>query len=514
MTVVLSSLWFLDPVTSSRTATAGTLRLTAWTFVAALVGQGALGWLLAEDDFGTYAVAIGIVALVFAVGDGGVGRFLVDRGRYASPNVHANAVWYSASVALLIGILMALLAPLGDWLFDESTVSSVLLIAAAGVPLGFFAPVAQALMRSHGDERAAELLEVLTVVAYFGLVALFASLEFDAASFVLPVLVINPLLSLAGWAMVRRMRIPFGRASSRGVVRILHRSRPLLILSAATGLLRHGQFAAFGLAAPIETVGWYYFAYRLAVGSVLWLAAPVRWFLVPIFASMRGDPWRRRRAALDSFLVASLLIGTVPLLLAALAEPIEAVVWRGRWEEAVFSIQVLGVVAAVEVVVVVALMLFEADSAAHAWGGLLAWRGAGLVVVVGLAGWLADSVDTVALVAGGYLVVGGVLITIHVLAALRLERSKVGRAVAAVYLLTGGATVASWLVQTALGDAFSWLRLSTAGAVFLLVVVVGARTFFESRLRRAAGVIERTTGNTLLQKTLRRAPFAQRNPVA
>ena len=509
-----STLGVLDPLTSSRPAPIGTMRLTAWLFVAGLAAQGVFGWLLAEDDFGVFAIAIGIGSLVYALRDGGVRRYLVERGPYASPNVRANALWYSLGVSALAALALALLAPVGGWLFDEGSIRSLLLIAAASVPLGFFAPIARALLHSHDRVGAAEVLDGVAVVVHYGLAALFAALDLGAASLVLPFLFTSPALSFVGWVTVRRMAIPFGRASSRGVLRIGRRSYPALVDTAATGLLRHGQFAALGLAGSIEVVGFYYFAYRLVMGSVLWLTAPVRWFLVPAFASMHSDRWRRRRAALDSFLVGSLVIGTVPLLLAALARPVEVLVWRGRWEEAVFPIQVLGVVTAFEVVVVVALMLLESSGALRLRVGVMTWRGLGLVGVMALAGWLASSLDVIATAAGLYLIISGAVVLIYVLELLDLDWVKVGRAVGGVYLLTGGATALALLTRAALDGTFSWLQLGAAGGVFVAVVLIGSRTFFESRLRRVATVVERTTGNTLLQKTLRRSRSAESDAAA
>ncbi len=498
-------------MTSSQAGPGGTLRLTALAFAFGLPAQGLLGWLLAEGDFGVFAVAIGVGSLIFGLGDGGVRSYLIDRGRYASPNVHASAVWYSLQVSSLMAVALALLALLGGWLFDEPSVRSVLLIAAVASPLGFFAPIGLGLLRSHGHQRVAERLDGSALVAHYALVALFAALDLGATSFVLPLLITKPLLSLFAWLAVRRVAIPFGRASIRGVGRIARRSRPVLLVAAATGLLRHGPFAALGLAASVEVVGFFYFAYRLAMDSVLSLTAPVRWVLVPTFASMHGDPWRRRRAALDSFLVASLLIGTIPLLFTSLAGPLEAAVWRGRWQESVFSIQILGAAMAFEVVVVVALMLFESADTVRVRAALLAARGAGLLVVMGLVGWLAppDSVDEIALASGLYLVLTGAMIVAFVVEALGLELKKVARAVGSVYLLTGAGTALALLTQLLLDDALSWVRLVAAGAVFLLVVIAGSQTFFESKLRRVATVIERTTGNRLLEKILRKSAATQ-----
>ena len=476
-----------------------------------LVAQGVLGWILAEDDFGVFAVAVGLGSLVYALPDGGIRRYLLERGPYASPNVRANAVWYSVVVSVVAALALALLAPLGGWLFDEQSVRSILLISAAAVLLGFFVPISRALLEIHGGVRTAELFDGAAIVVHYVLVALFAALDFGAVSLVLPLLIINPLLSLGGWLAVRRMGIPFGHPTSRGLVRIAVRSRPVVLMMAAVGLLRYGQFGALGLGASADVVGFYFFAHQLAMSSVLWLTNPVRRILVPTFASMHGDEWRRRRAALDSFLVSSLLIGTVPLLFAALARPIEGLVWRGRWEEAVLPIQILGASMAFEVVVVVALMLFQSEANARRRLELVAWRGAGLVVVMGLAGWLAPegSLGTIALTAGGYLAVSGLVIGTYVLKALDQDLVKVGRGIGAVYLLTGSATVLALLAQLVLDDLVAWVQLSAAAAVFLLVVFVGSRTFFESRLRRVATVIERTTGNTLLQKTLRGSRSAQ-----
>ncbi|NIV31717.1 MAG: oligosaccharide flippase family protein, partial [Anaerolineae bacterium] len=363
--------------------------MTAWIFALGVAGQGVLGWLLAEDDFGAFAIAIGLGSLVYALRDGRVGSYLLERGPYASPNVPANAVWYSLAASVLAALSLALTAPVGGWVFDEPAVRSVLLISAGAVPLGFFVPIANGILQNHGRIRTAEMFNVGAIVVHHSLVALFAALGLGAVSFVLPLLITNPLFSLAGWLAVRGLRVPFGRSSYRGIIRIGRRSHSILVALAALGLLRHGHLAALGLGASIEVVGFYYFAYQLVMGSALWLTSPVRWVLVPTFASMHGDQWRRRRAALDAFLVGSLLIGTVPLLLGALARPLEAVVWRGRWEEAVPAIQVFGVVAALEVLVVVALMLFESSAPIRRRIELVGGRGIGLVLVMALAGWLA-----------------------------------------------------------------------------------------------------------------------------
>ena len=130
---------------------------------------------------------------------------------------------------------------------------------------------------------------------------------------------------------------------------------------------------------------------------------------------------------------------------------------------------------------------------------------------MGLVGWLAppDSVDEIALASGLYLVLTGAMIVAFVVEVLGLELKKVARAVGSVYLLTGAGTALALLTQLLLDDALSWVRLVAAGAVFLLVVIAGSQTFFESKLRRVATVIERTTGNRLLERILRKSAATQ-----
>ncbi len=106
------------------------------------------------------------------------------------------------------------------------------------------------------------------------------------------------------------------------------------------------------------------------------------------------------------------------------------------------------------------------------------------------------------------------MIVIYVLEELRLQPGKVARAVATVYLITGSAAGLAVLADAVLVEAFSWLRLAAAASAFCGVVLIGSRMFFESKLRRIASVIERTTGNTLLQRTLRHARAADQGPVA
>src|SRR5690606_9814407 len=147
-------------VTYGRTATVGMVWVGLSMIVTKLgsfIAQLVLGWLLAEDDFALYAVAISLTGVIGAVRDGGVSKLLVQRGHEFDRLARA-AGQLAMAFNLFAAAVLVLAAPYAAAFYDRPALPPLLWVLALSLPLGTPAMLHKARLQTRmGFERLARL---------------------------------------------------------------------------------------------------------------------------------------------------------------------------------------------------------------------------------------------------------------------------------------------------------------------------------------------------------------------
>ena len=324
-------------------ATRGLAWMTAKTMgmkATSLIGQVVLAWLLLEDDFGVYALALTVFGVASLIHQGGVREVLVHRqasfDRWATAGFWLSLVLGSGSALVMIG-----LTPVAVAVYDEPRLESLLWILAASIPLQSLGVVPHALLQKELRFRAlavtgfgAHLLETASSV-------LLAFLGFGALSFILPKPAIALFSTLVLWILARPS-LQRGFAFRRWRYLINH---SLLSLSAAflAMTIAQGDYALLGFLFPAQLVGIYFLAYRLSSQTLAVFNSNLAQVLLPALTRYRSDPERQVQGFLSGIRPLAFITVPVCLLQAALADPVITVLFEERWSDAIPLVQILSI---------------------------------------------------------------------------------------------------------------------------------------------------------------------------
>jgi PST family polysaccharide transporter len=355
------------PESLTHKTTRGYAYMLAQAIGTALVNLGGfivLGWLLLEQDFGLYALAMTIAAAAALIERIGITTILVRRyrrfDRWANP-----ALWMSVAIGIAAGAVMAAVAPLGERFYEAEGLTGLILVVALSMPLIAVSGVPEARLQAQLRFRLLATIRFGLLAGIMLLTILFALLDFGPYSFVIPRPIMQAIRLIILWWVAR----PPVRWSPQ-----LRRWRYMLtdavmlgIFNASTFVQNHCDVIVLGFFHTDRVVGLYYYAIRLSQRAVVMLTLNLRDVLFPALSSIQDDPARQ----VVGFLRASRLMALVGvpacLLTAAIAEPGFRAALPERWAESVPVLQVLSLGSAFRLLGLPAFALIRAQ-------GRFRWR--------------------------------------------------------------------------------------------------------------------------------------------
>ena len=293
--------------------------------VLSIATQVVLGFLLVSEDFGIYALAIGVANLVQVFRDGGV-RLITTRMRPDKiSDLHGRLTRYSLAASLAVAPIVLAAGLVASRFYGEPDVFRLVLILAVAIPLGFYAPLGFGVLHAELQFRRAATIEVVSAGLRQMAIVVLALLGFGPFSFVLPVVGVNLFESVATrWVVGRRgSPEPTGRlfeavsvgqfawATAGGWLGTISQSVPYLVLG---GLV------------SVSTLGYVFFAYQI-VTRLMFVIGSARNVAMPAFAQ-RGLTAENLGQAV---VIAAALGGFITVGLALTGPDILTVIWGSKW---------------------------------------------------------------------------------------------------------------------------------------------------------------------------------------
>lgn len=463
-----------------------------WMGAAAVAGRmvsfvqmWALGWLLFKEDFGVYAAVLGIWGLVAVLREGSVTNVLIRRGLRELPRLEGPGFWLCLLMNLGVAAILSAIALLVPWIrphlsetYADPRLTPMLLVVALGVPLS--TPAALLITRLRMHLRFADLSRVqffstvLRAVVAIGL----AWLGFG------PISLVWPLTAVAlweWWALHRLTPMPLTQLPfDAGQVRSLFREA-LRALTVGLGnyFVDKGNYMVIPALVGKAVVGVYSFGFEI----MMQLAALISWnlqlVLMPALSRLNAEPERQRVAVVRALRAVTVISCPLCLGLASVMEPLEEVLWGGKWAAAVAVIQWFGVAFPARMTFGLTNATLMAQGRFRTCGFLLLIEG-GLLVGAGAAGavWLGTPAGIAACV-GAALVVARTGVTLYTVTTSGGSAREVMRALAPAWLAAGAAWALSVGADLALSFGAGLARTAvelawSAGAGCRLAVATGA----------------------------------------
>lgn len=424
---------------------------------AAFIAQIALGIILLPEQFGVYFTALAIAGFVQVVRDGGVREVLVQRGEAHYASLAGPVFWLAMAMNLGAGLLLAGVAPALSRLYGQP-LTPLLLVIALSLPLGTPAAVLQCRLRIDLRFGVLSRIQMVSALVRHGSTITFALVGLGAQSFVLPLILVAIVEGVWSFWATRGVRPPWMLAPRVGTwIGLLRTGWWMIFQTLANILLDVGAFAVLGLIVSNAIVGVYGFAFNWIAQVGVLLSYNMQQVLFPALTRIAAEPVRFRDATLRA-LRALMLVGAISCLgLAAIMDPLETLLWRHKWDDAVLPVMILGVFFAFRVSFGLCAAVLMSQANYRAFGVVTLLEGLGVVAGGAIGAWASGSAVGIALGTGIALCVGRLAGTGVVLGRIGIPFSRVITAVLPAWALATLAAAAAVGADRFLGLG-AWLE--------------------------------------------------------
>ncbi len=306
----------------------------------AFAAQMVLAWLLSKSDFGIYATAVAVASFITVFRDGGVGAILIQRGEGEYPRLVGPVFWIAMVVNAVTAMVLAALAPLAAWVHGERSLMWLLLVIAISLPLGTPGSILMCKLRMQLRFKLVSQIVTASALIRYGATVLLAWLGMGPMSFVLPMLLIAVFEGVAAYFATRDKpwTLP---AAVRVWPGLLAQGKWLVLGTLAGIMIDMGDYFVIGFFVPKAVLGVYFFANQLALQSVYTLLSHnAALVLSPALARLASDRDRQHAGAVRFLRAMMLLAVPGSLGLAVVMHPLEELLLRGKWQDAVLALQV------------------------------------------------------------------------------------------------------------------------------------------------------------------------------
>ncbi len=308
--------------------------------VTATVGNLVLMALLFKEDWGVFALAIAVKALLDITGRIGMRQILVQRhakfDRWATP-----AFWMALTAGMIASMLIIGIGPLMADQYDQPDLVWMLVILAANSPILAMGMVPQAKLQSQMRFKAIASIEFTAHVGALLATVILAALNFGPFSFVIPLPFMELWRSAAFWYLARpRIRLT---PQFRRWKLLMADTSYILVTDVLSRVVSQADYLILGLFHPIALVGAYSVAFRFSTQSMSVVTGNLRQALLPALSKLQSEPTRQLRAFLRAGRMLTAVYTPVALLQAITCEPLLRLLYGEKYLESIPVLQILSI---------------------------------------------------------------------------------------------------------------------------------------------------------------------------
>jgi O-antigen/teichoic acid export membrane protein len=226
------------------------------------ISQIALGWLLSDNDFGVYAIAIGVVAVSQILRDGGVTVWLARCDQETFDKEKESAFGLTVLCSLVIAVGLILFSQPAVMIYKDERLSSLLIVLAMGIVTMGVGAVPFAKLQIQGKLNEIAMIGIASgFIRFLGPIPL-ALLGFGPMSIAIAVAVSGlirlVLLMKTADYYPTTLKISIPKAGE-----FLKTTKWALLGSFVTTLFWQLDYLILGTSVSLAIVGSYYFAYQI-----------------------------------------------------------------------------------------------------------------------------------------------------------------------------------------------------------------------------------------------------------
>lgn len=321
----------------------GSLQYIAETLAGKAIGmlaQIALAYLLLEEDFGLFAMAMTVASFTALLSEMGLQQVLVQKSREF--NKWAGPVfWLSILTGIISATSLVLLAPHVARFYDAPILETMLYIMSVSTLIGPIGAVARAKLQTDMRFGALAATSLFVTSGSLLITVSLAVTGWGALSFVLPLPFVRCGAVATLWIIARPKFSP--KFVFKLWPKILGASGLLLCSQLCFTITFQGDKIVLGRYYEEAVVGLYFFAFNLSAQWMTMFVARLQNVLFPALNRLEGD--RDRQMAAFKRITSVMAVVGIPLCFtqAAIAEPLIRLIFPERWYPAIPVFQILSI---------------------------------------------------------------------------------------------------------------------------------------------------------------------------
>lgn len=431
-----------------------------------VAGQVVVGWLLVPEDFGIYALALSMSAMITALRNGGIGQIMIQRADDLKARVRLYRNYSLAVNGLGTLVLLALAAPA----FGERTSLALVLTGIAlSLPLSAPSLIYRSRLIIERKFRAVATMSLWSTVLWHASIALLALAGLGPVSFAIAPLLQAGYETIAGQRYAGALRVDPAahKVEWREYFLLFADTRWIMLSSAALALATNGVYFAVSTLTDTRTVGIFFFAFQLVLALSMPVYSAIETVLPTVLSSLNRD--RPQQVALYVRVVRGIAVAGIPfsIVCALLLPPLMNMVWRGKWDIAAPAAQILVTCIPVWLIVNAGRALIDARGLWRVRFWVLSAYAVGGIAAAALGSHYYGTVDSIAI---ALTIFYTVFVAVFVIAQTRL--GVPWRSILLSLLVAAAISIAALLL--AFGIAASWSAGTSALGVMLLFVGLAA----------------------------------------
>lgn len=294
-------------------------------------------WYLSPDDFGVYAIALGVTTFTLIMRGGGTGLIY----QTLRPQEYAAVGGGLVRLALIFAVLGALFT-LGAALpaesyYDQKSLAWVLVSMAVLAVLNHLSLYPRAKMASQLLFKQIAWIDVFSSAAKLIVAFLLARGGWGAITFVIAQICSTALqVALCSiWAKFQREDFV---AEKNWLAPTLAMIKYPFLLSVMITLTDQIDSFIASLFVPLASLGVYYFSVSLAAQPIRLVASTISSVLAPYAARARDNPFLEKQSIASAFTSSIIFVPLFVLGIATIYPSLERLLWGEKWQPSIWPV--------------------------------------------------------------------------------------------------------------------------------------------------------------------------------
>ncbi len=265
-------------------------------FVLRLGATMVLARLILPEDYGLIAMVAVVTHFATMFKSMGLSIATIQKDQITHKQI-SSLFWANVAVSLVIGIILAALAPAVSWFYDKPQLTHITLVFAVGFPISGLGIQHQAILRRHMRFFTLEILQTISIAAAIGLAIAAAWRGAGYWALVTMHLGTSVFTALLPWLAVPwRPGLPHRRVGARSMFAL---GGNLTGFNVVNYFSRNTDNILIGKFWGAQSLGLYSKAYSLLLEPLNQLRQPLTAVAMPALSRLQKEPKRFRRAFLE-----------------------------------------------------------------------------------------------------------------------------------------------------------------------------------------------------------------------